>query len=526
MIRYISLLFACLLCLSLSAQESLNVRVIKSLDRGSTSYSGSWIYVNAAGEEYGLVGSASGTAIYPLEEGNDEELAFIQGPSSRWREFTVIGDFAYVTTEGNGENQGLQVLDLSQLPDTAFLLTTYDSTFTRGHILQKDIFNPDDPYIYVSGTDSTGSVHILDVSDPMNPVQVGLHAPGPYVHDVHVRGNRMYTFQFFERVIEVVDISDKTNPIVIATIDDPGSSTHSGWTTEDNNYLLVADERDGFDGRVFDIRDLNDVTEVSTFTANPLTFVHNPYVRGNFAYLAHNREGLRVYDIVDPSNPVEVGFYDTVTDENPSSGGLWSACPFIPSGKVIGGDRDLGLVVWEVDEILASRFRGVVRDAASLETIDSVRVSISTANNELFTNGFGEYKGGLPGESVIELVFEKEGYITEAVTITLSQTDQQIVDVLLEQGSVSTLSLNENINWTISPNPARDLVKVDLSGVSTDLASLQLTDISGRLINSRMIANEEIIDISTQPLSNGIYTLSLIGTNGQVMAVKKLSVVK
>jgi len=172
MIRSITILFACFFCHCLCAQESLNVRKIKSLDRGSTSYSGSWIYVDGSGVEYGLVGSASGTAIYPLEEGNNEELAFIQGPPSRWREFTVIGDKAFVTTEGNGADQGLQVLELAELPDTAYLLTTYDSTFTRGHILQKDIFNPDDPYIYVSGTDSTGSVHILDISDPMNPIEV------------------------------------------------------------------------------------------------------------------------------------------------------------------------------------------------------------------------------------------------------------------------------------------------------------------------------------------------------------------
>ena len=524
--KSIAILFACLLCHSLCAQESLNVRKIKSMDRGSTSYSGSWIYVNDLGEEYGLVGSASGTAIYPLEEGNDEELAFIQGPTSRWREYTVIGDFAYVTTEGNGENQGLQVLDLSQLPDTAFLLTTFDSTFTRGHILQKDIYNPDEPYIYVSGTDSTGSVHILDVSDPANPVQVGLHEPGPYIHDVHVRGDRMYTFQFFETTIEVVDISDKSNPTVITTIDDPGAATHSGWTTDDNNFLIVADERDGFDGRIFDISDLNDVTEVSTFTSNPSAFVHNPYVRGDFAYMAHNREGLRVYDVVDPSNPVEVGFYDTVTDDNPDSGGLWSACPFIPSGKVIGGDRDLGLIVWEIDEIHASRFRGVVRDAQSLTPLDSVKVSIAIVGGELLTNGFGEYKGGLPGESAIQLIFEKDGYKTESRSVTLSQTNQQIIDVLLEQSTVSTLPSLKNINWNIYPNPASDFVQVNLSAVSTDLASLQMTDISGRLVSTYSLLNSQTIDISTQALRQGMYTLSLTNAVGQVVAVKKLAVMK
>jgi choice-of-anchor B domain-containing protein len=526
MVRIFILLFTTLLCFHLGAQDSLHVRKVKSLDRGSTSYSGSWVYVNASSEEYGLVGSAAGTAIYPLEEGNDEELAFISGPNSRWREITVIGDHAYVTTEGNGENQGLQVLDLSQLPDTAFLLTTYDSTFTRGHILQKDIYNPDEPYIYISGTDSTGSVHILDVSDPAHPVQVGLHAPGPYIHDVHVRGDRMYTFQFFEAIVEVVDISDKTNPVVITTFSDPGGATHSGWTTEDNNFLLVADERDGFDGRIFDIRDLSDISEVSTFTSNPNTFVHNPYVRGDFAYLAHNREGLRVYDVVDPSNPVEVGYYDTVTDANPTSGGLWSACPFVPSGKVIGGDRDLGLVVWEIEEVYASRFSGIVRDAESMQPLDSVKVSIAILGGELFTNGFGVYKGGIPGESDILLVFEKEGYITTSKAITLSQDNPQIADVLLEQNTVSTLPALKDVEWDIHPNPAHDFVRVNLNTASEGLVTLRMTDFSGRPVSTYSILDKSNINISTQSLANGVYTLSLLDANGHAVAVKKLSVLR
>jgi len=508
-------------------QQSLNVRKIKSLDRGSTSYSGSWVYVNDAGEEYGLVGSASGTAIYPLEEGNNQELAFIHGPPSIWREITVIGDHAYVTTEGNGENEGLQVLELSELPDTAYLLMTYDSTFTRGHILQKDVFNPDKPYIYVSGTDSTGGVHILDVSDPAKPKQVGLHDPVPYIHDVHVRGDRMYTFQFFATTIEVVDISDKTNPTVIATIDDPGAATHSGWTTEDNNFLIVADEQDGFDGRIFDISDLGDVTEVSTFSANPQAFVHNPYVRGDFAYMAHNKEGLRVYDVVDPSNPVEVGYYDTVTDANPESGGLWSACPYIPSGKVIGGDRDLGLVVWDVDEVYASRFSGVVRDAQTLQPIDSAKVSLAVpGGRRLYTNGFGEYKGGRPGEPLILLLFEKEGYFTETRNVSLSQDKQQIVDVFLKRASTATLPIVQDSDWKIWPNPARDFVQVNLSEVPAELAFLQLADISGRLVSTHSISYQDTIDISTQGLTNGVYTLSLLNVIGQIVAVKRLSVKK
>ncbi len=516
-----------MLSCALWSQDALHVRKIKSMDRGSTSYSGSWVYVNDLGVEYGLVGSASGTAIYPLEEGDNKELGFVKGPSSNWREIMVIKDHAYITTEGNGENQGLQVLSLGGLPDTASLLTTFDSTFTRGHILQKDIFNPDEPYLYVSGTDSTGGVHIIDVSDPMQPVEIGLHNPKDYIHDVHVRGDRMYTFQIYASVIEVVDISDKTNPVVLATISDPGGATHSGWTTDDNNYLLVADERNGFDGRIFDIRNLENVIDVSTFTSNPEAFVHNPYVRGDFAYLAHNREGLRVYDIVDPSNPVEVGYYDTVTDENPSSGGLWSACPFIPSGKVIGGDRDLGLVVWEVDEVYASRFDGIVKDKTTLETLNNVQISILEKIDTLYTNGFGAYKGGYPTEGEITLEYRLDGYKTVVRKIALSVQNTQSNEVLMEKGvNVSTTDNDDNIQLSVWPNPVAEVLYIDLNMESVEgTTTLFLHDSFGKRVREVDAPKRGRASIHTELLPSGIYLLTLVAEDGRTLAVRKVEIV-
>ena len=525
MIRSIFILAFCSLSIFLSAQDVLNLRKIGAYDRGDTAYSGSWIYVNDAGEEYGLVGANTGTAIYPLEEGMDDELAFIPGPTSRWREITVIEDHAYITTEGNGVDQGLQVLSLGGLPDTAFLLTTFDSTFTKGHILQKDQFNPEEPYIYVSGTDSTGAVHILDVSDPSDPIQVGLHDTGAYIHDVHIRGDRMYTFQFFEAIIEIVDISDKTNPILLTTIDDPGGATHSGWTTDDNNFLLVADERNGFDGRIFDIRDTENVQEVSTFTSNPDAFVHNPYVRGDFAYLAHNREGLRIYDIVDPSNPIEVGYYDTVTEENPNSGGLWSACPFSPSGKVIGGDRDLGLLVWEPTEVHASRFSGIVRDAQTLETLDSVQIFIANTTDVLVTDGFGEFKSGYPGEPTIELLFEREGYEPAIRTVALDVQNQQVIEVLLNSlGTVSTKNANL-IESSIWPNPTSNIVHVNTDG-SIKIEQIRILDLSGKIAFEQSVNGSKDFRVSVQDLKQGIYTVQLLDSDKRVVSMEKLVLIR
>ena len=247
------LFFSTLLLLftNLSAQDYLNVSLLHQVDRGETRYSGSWSYVDDIGTEYALLGGHSGTAIYMLAD-SVVEVGFIPGPNTNWREVTTLGDKAYVVTDVQDDNHGLQVIDLSTLPDTPTLLTTYTTTFDKGHIIQRDIYS-EAPYVYVMGTSTTGGVHILDVSTPEIPLEVGLYNPGYYIHDSHIKGDLMFACAFHEGVIDIVDISDKTNPIPITQIEDIGSKTHSCWTTEDNNYLIVCDELDGLPAVIYNI---------------------------------------------------------------------------------------------------------------------------------------------------------------------------------------------------------------------------------------------------------------------------------
>jgi len=64
---------------------------------------------------------------------------------------------------------------------------------------------------------------------------------------------------------------------------------------------------------------------------------HNIYVRGNLMYQSNYVSGLRVLDISDPENPVEVGFFDTVPfgDNGPGFSGSWSNYPFFESGTIV-----------------------------------------------------------------------------------------------------------------------------------------------------------------------------------------------
>ncbi len=217
--KIIALFFAFTLSTNfVGAQIALNMELVGQFHRGDSRYSGSLAYIDDQGNEYALLGARTGIAAYSIDGPVTEELGFISGPNSNWREITVIDHHAYVTTEGSSDSTGLQVIDLQYLPDSLHLVTTYDLTFTKGHILQRDVYS-DAPYIYVNGTEETDGVHILDVSDPANPVEVGLYEPGYYIHDCFVKGDLLFGAAFYESRMDILDISDKTNPTLITQID-------------------------------------------------------------------------------------------------------------------------------------------------------------------------------------------------------------------------------------------------------------------------------------------------------------------
>ena len=112
------------------AQVSNNVELIHEYNRGDERYSGSWYFVDEDNREYALIGAKTGTAVYLLGD-TLSEIGFIPGPESNWREITVLEQYAYVVTEGLGEGQGMQIIDLSAAPDNIELVNTYDLYFNK-----------------------------------------------------------------------------------------------------------------------------------------------------------------------------------------------------------------------------------------------------------------------------------------------------------------------------------------------------------------------------------------------------------
>lgn len=488
------------------SQLSFNVSLFGQLDPEPIHYAGCWHYVDSQGNEYGLVGAFNGTSIVDIDDStNLFQADWVDGPPSNWREYTVVGDYAYVVSEGSGGTPGMQVIDLSYLPDSVSHITTFDSTFTTAHMIQKDVLgNPN--YVYVSGSNA-GGTHFIDISDPANPKEVGAFHPH-YVHDMHVRGDTLYMCAFSQGWVDVVDISNKQNPVTMAQITYPNPRTHSCWTTPDNTHLVVCDEQDGLVSRIFDITDLQNVSQVATYSANLQSLVHNPYIKGDFVFYSHNTEGLRVVDIADPAIPVEVGYYDTWPGSSGGFNGLWSADPFLPSGKIIGGNRHDGLYVFKFNGTQAGRIYGTVIDSVTQLPIPGALIDVQQTTTTKLSNAAGEFSfGELPNTNPgYDLAVSANGYNPKTVNVILNPGDSLALVVELVDTGFVNIDLPAPNEIELFPNPASDLLRLRVSqAVATSGYNLALYNVKGKLISrsDEFFTTEREIDL--RDLSSGMY---------------------
>jgi choice-of-anchor B domain-containing protein len=298
-------------------------------------------------------------------------------PSS-WRDMKVYADHVFVVSDGAGPH-GMQVFDLTRLrgldgsdPETFREDVRYDRIASAHNVA----INEETGFAYVVGAGDGGEtcgggLHMVDIRDPRSPTFVGCFADPStgrsntgYTHDaqcVVYRGpdaeyqGREICFGANETALLIADVTDKDDPTTISVATYPNVAySHQGWLSEDHRYFFMNDELDETGGLVsttrtlvWDIEELGDPILVREYYADNGASDHNLYVVGSTLYQSNYVSGLRVLDISDPENPVQVGFFDTVPygPDEPGFAGSWSNYPFFDSGVVVVTSEQEGIFV-------------------------------------------------------------------------------------------------------------------------------------------------------------------------------------
>jgi choice-of-anchor B domain-containing protein len=357
------------------------------------------------GREYVFMGLQNGVSILDITNPETPELvAAPQGSGTTWRDITVYQFYdetarrwrAYAYISADNVTDRPIVLDLSGLPNSVERVTwasdvraAHNIYLTNADYTYGVVEPGNTPQLSFAGASlSGGNYRLYSLTDPRAPSLLSVATFG-YAHEIQsfaVADDRKNTqcfngvglgsckvlSDFNENTLDLWDISFPDNPQRLSSVPYANAAyVHSGWSTEDNRFLLVHDELDeqnfGLNTivRVFDLADLRAPQLAGSWTGPNRAIDHNGAVRGNRYYISNYSEGLTVLDLTNPTTPQRVGFFDTF----PASAqtgfvGAWGVYPFFASGTIAISDINSGLYLLRNETLDTPRGSFVMANAA------------------------------------------------------------------------------------------------------------------------------------------------------------------
>ena len=449
------------------------------------------------GREYALLGASHGMVVVDVTNpDNPVNIVQIPGPegtpnqSSLWKEIKVYKHYAYLTTEAGG---GIQIIDLGNLPNVNLAYHSYTAAgqmpnnmqLNAIHALHIDVKKG---FLYAYGGPLfSGGAKVFDLNaDPYNPVYVGKFDALGYVHDGYAENDTLYACHIYSGLLSIVDMSDKSNPQLLGTVQTPGKFTHNSWLLGDRKHILTTDENENAPSFVtsYDISDPQDIKELDRSSTNDGTqsIGHNVHVLNDWAVTSWYTDGVVIADAHRPDNIVITGWYDTWPGTGAVFEGCWGVYPFLPSGTIVASNiptenGDPGkLFVLTPTYKRACYLEGTVKSActglpmagATIEVnSNSPWINTTSRNNGTFKTGQVE-----PGNFTVTI--SKTGYFSKTVDITLATAQVTEINVTLEPetvGDVSGLVLTEtgatpveNASVTLTGPDGTYVVKTDGNG--------------------------------------------------------------
>jgi choice-of-anchor B domain-containing protein len=330
---------------------------------GSSAYNNTYneIWGLAIGDrEYAVIGSTAGTHFVDVTDpAQAEEVYFVHGASAGphiiHRDYHNYRCYLYgVADEGTSS---LQIMDVSYLPDSVSVVYDTNISLMRSHNIFIDTAEAKLYCLAAFGGPASGSaMRIYDISSPTEPVYLAEYnnfgglAVG-HVHDAHINNGLAY-LNCGNNGFAIVDFTDPLAPQTLGLLTSYVFSgyNHSGWPSADGQHYYLGDENHGYPIKVLDVSDPADVEVLGVVPAPKeaisQTIPHNQIVACNYLYVSYYYDGLRIYDISDPANPVPHSYYPTsVWPFDNNYRGAWGVYPYLPSGNVLVSDMQRGLFV-------------------------------------------------------------------------------------------------------------------------------------------------------------------------------------
>ncbi len=457
------LLFFILLSPFLYSQPSpKNITFRSNLSYPGKSLADIWGYADSAGNEYALVGVYDNISIVNVTDPqNPVEKVSVPAPGSVWHEVRTSGKYAFAVSEGGG---GLQIINLSWLPDSVQYINWTGDSSIAGQLLTAHALHISGHYLYLYGSNiGNGNTLFIDITDPWNPAYAGTYAypsggVSSYVHDGYVRNDTLWECHISSGFFAAVDVTDKSNPLLISTQGTPGFATHNDWLSDDGKTLFVTDEITNSALLSYDVSNLPNIPLLDKIQLTPGSgsVVHNTHVINDYCVTSWYKDGLAIVDGHRPGNLVVVGCYDTYPQGSGDGyNGCWGVYPYLPSGTILASDIDNGLFVLTPDYRRACYLEGVVTDSLCGSPLYNVKVELQGSAVSCFSDLSGEYRTGTPDSGSYTVVVSAPGYVTRTVTgVTLSPG--LITNLNVKLFSSSTVTVDIDVLDAVTSTPVQN----------------------------------------------------------------------
>ncbi|MDA3834179.1 MAG: hypothetical protein PF495_12370, partial [Spirochaetales bacterium] len=256
---------------------------------GNYSQASSSIYDVAISGDYAYLGDINhGLKVVNISNSSNPILVGSATTTSKSAYYVAKkGNYVYLT-DGN-----LQIFNVSD-PASPKLVSSYTTSGFAGKVQISGA------YAYVA--DQNSGLEIINISDPLKPRLLGNYVTGGIAAGVDVIGKTAFVAD--TKGLHVLDVTDPQKPsqIGFASSTSLFSVTVSGSYAYASNYDLTQ-------MKIFNISNPKNPTLVSTYNTGSASYAKDIGVSGSYAYIAISASGVQVVNISDPTKPTLVGKY-------------------------------------------------------------------------------------------------------------------------------------------------------------------------------------------------------------------------
>ena len=299
----------------------------------------------------------------------------------KWNERYYVVQSLQFGQGGPGAELGAVILDVTGLPDPGLVreVARIETPDFPGGFHNIFIYKHSNDRVYLFTTASAPGALVYDlgmiVDGDLDNSRVGMvpvpesplgSGTGRGYHDFYVGfhpdtgEDRFYgggTGGYY-----IYDVSDLETPELRISLTGVSGVNygHTFTPSPDGRYVIAETEYQYAPLRIFDLQPALDGevqnirNPISAFTANWKNLVHNHEVRWPYVFVSGYLDGLQIFNLQDPENPVTAGFYDTyIGPPNPVRSPMFNGAFGVDirnaDGLIVVSDMSTGLWTFRMD---------------------------------------------------------------------------------------------------------------------------------------------------------------------------------